>query len=146
MGKQMAIEESRQFGRARVFTLVAVMFCCLFYCTGRQNFGFAIPGMAEEFGLTKTQLGWCGMAMLWAYACGQAINGQLADRIGGRKLMTFGGLLSFLMNIITSFAGLGKPLNGQLIETRNSTHMVFPVVAVACALGAILMSVIRKTA
>ena len=108
----MAIEESRQFGRARVFTLIAVMFCYLFYYTGRQNFGFAIPGMAEEFGLTKTQLGWCGTAMLWAYACGQAINGQLADRIGGRKLMTLGGLLSFFMNIVTSFAG---GLSGVLV-------------------------------
>ena len=44
------------------------------------------------------------------------------------------------------FAGLGEPLIGHLIETHHSTHMVFPVVAVACALGAILMSVIRKTA
>lgn len=86
-------------------TLVAVMFCYLFYYTGRQNFGFAIPGMSEELGLSKTQLGWCGAAMLWAYAIGQAINGQLADRFGGRSLMTLGGLLSFVMNWITSFAG-----------------------------------------
>jgi OPA family glycerol-3-phosphate transporter-like MFS transporter len=97
--------QSREFASARVKTLVAVMFCYLFYYTGRQNFGFAIPGMAEEFGLTKTQLGWCGSAMLWSYAIGQVINGQLADRFGGRSLMTLGGLLSFVMNWITSFAG-----------------------------------------
>ena len=86
------------FASARVKTLVAVMFCYLFYYTGRQNFGFAIPGLAEEFGLSKAQLGWCSTAMLWAYAIGQAINGQLADRFGGRSLMTLGGLLSFVMN------------------------------------------------
>jgi OPA family glycerol-3-phosphate transporter-like MFS transporter len=86
-------------------TLVTVMFCYLFYYTGRQNFGFAIPGMSAELGLSKTQLGWCGAAMLWAYAIGQAINGQLADRFGGRTLMSLGGLLSFVMNLFTSLAG-----------------------------------------
>jgi len=99
------IENAKGFASARVKTLVAVMFCYLFYYTGRQNFGFAIPGMAEEFGLSKVQLGWCGAAMLWAYAIGQAINGQLADRFGGRSLMTMGGLLSFVMNWLTSIAG-----------------------------------------
>lgn len=94
-----------RFGRARVLTLLAVMFCYLFYYTGRQNFGFAIPGISEELGLSKTQLGWCGAAMLWAYAIGQMINGQLADRFGGRRLMSLGGLLSFGMNWIVSFAG-----------------------------------------
>jgi OPA family glycerol-3-phosphate transporter-like MFS transporter len=96
--------ESR-FAAARVKTLLAVMFCYVFYYTGRQNFGFAIPGMAEELGLTKVQLGWCSTALLWAYAIGQAVNGQLADRFGGRRLMTLGGMLSFVMNWITSFAG-----------------------------------------
>lgn len=94
-----------RFNRARVGTLAAVMFCYLFYYTGRQNFGFAIPGMIEELGLTKVQLGWCGAAMLWSYAIGQAVNGQLADRFGGRRLMSLGGMLSFVMNWLTSFAG-----------------------------------------
>ena len=98
-------DDSKAFHKARVGTLLAVMFCYLFYYTGRQNFGFAIPGMQEEFGLTKAQLGWCGAAMLWSYAIGQAINGQLADRFGGRTLMSLGGILSFVMNLITSFAG-----------------------------------------
>jgi OPA family glycerol-3-phosphate transporter-like MFS transporter len=93
------------FKQARVRTLLAVMFCYLFYYTGRQNFGFAIPGISEELGLSKAQLGWCSTALLWSYAIGQAINGQLADRFGGRSLMTLGGLLSFVMNWITSFAG-----------------------------------------
>ena len=97
--------EGKAFGRARLRTLLTVMFCYLFYYTGRQNFGFAIPGMSQELGLNKIQLGWCGAAMLWSYAIGQAINGQLADRFGGRSLMTLGGMLSFLMNWLTSFAG-----------------------------------------
>jgi OPA family glycerol-3-phosphate transporter-like MFS transporter len=99
------IRHAESFATARVKTLVAVMFCYLFYYTGRQSFGFAIPGITQELGLTKAQLGWCSTAMLWAYAIGQAINGQLADRFGGKTLMTLGGILSFVMNVITSFAG-----------------------------------------
>ncbi|WP_035612824.1 MFS transporter [Haloferula sp. BvORR071] len=98
-------QPTSSFATARVKTLLSVMFCYLFYYTGRQNFGFAIPGMAEELHLTKAQLGWCSSALLWSYAIGQAINGQLADRFGGRTLMSLGGMLSFIMNWITSFAG-----------------------------------------
>ncbi|GAA5120200.1 MFS transporter [Luteolibacter yonseiensis] len=100
-----SVPSNKSFAAARVKTLIAVMFCYLFYYTGRQNFGFAIPGMIEELHLTKTQLGWCGAAMLWCYAIGQAINGPLADRFGGRSLMTLGGALSFIMNWAVSLAG-----------------------------------------
>lgn len=97
--------ENQLFGRTRVATLTAVMFCYLFYYTGRQSFGFAIPGMSRDLGLTKEQLGWCGTGMLWAYACGQALNGQLADRLGGKRLMAMGGVFSFALNLLTSYAG-----------------------------------------
>ncbi|RYD64314.1 MAG: MFS transporter, partial [Verrucomicrobiaceae bacterium] len=81
------IQHAKSFTTARLKTLLAVMFCYLFYYTGRQNFGFAIPGISQELGLSKAQLGWCSSALLWSYAIGQAINGQLADRFGGRSLM-----------------------------------------------------------
>ncbi|MGC4014731.1 MAG: hypothetical protein QM755_09485 [Luteolibacter sp.] len=59
------VAEEGGFKSARLRTLLAVMFCYLFYYTGRQTFGFAIPGMMKELGLTKAQMGWCGAAMLW---------------------------------------------------------------------------------
>ena len=66
------------------------------------------------------------------------------DLLGKRLAGTGTGMMNFFAYL---FAGLGEPLIGHLIEVNNhSTHMIFPVVAVACALGAILMSFIRKTA
>ncbi len=91
------------FHRARVRMLLAVMFCYLFYYTGRQTFGFAIPGIMEELKMSKTQLGWCGAAMLWCYALGQALNGQLADRFGGRRMMALGAVFSCALNWVVSF-------------------------------------------
>ncbi|MCM4152735.1 MFS transporter [Arenibacter sp. N53] len=84
--------------------LFAVMFCYLFYYTGRQNFGWAIQGISIEFNVTKQYIGWAGAAMLWAYGIGQFINGNLADKFGARRMMVIGGVLSVIMNWATSFA------------------------------------------
>jgi len=80
------------------------MFCYLFYYTGRQTFGFAIPGIEEELGLSKTSLGWASATLLWCYALGQAVNGNLGDAFGGRRMMSLGAVLSFGLNWVVSFA------------------------------------------
>lgn len=92
------------FRRAQWRMLLAAMFCYLFFYTGRQTFGFAIPGIQAEFGVTKETLGWVSAVMLWAYAIGQAINGNLGDKFGGRRVMSAGAILSCAMNWATSFA------------------------------------------
>lgn len=100
--------QGRRLRRMQWTVLVATMFCYLFFYTGRQTFGFAIPGMQEEFDVTKAQLGWVSTALLWSYAVGQAINGNLADKFGGRRIMTLGALASTGINWIVSLGtGLG---------------------------------------
>jgi OPA family glycerol-3-phosphate transporter-like MFS transporter len=98
-------EEDRRFRRAQWRILWVTMFCYLFYYTGRQTFGFAIPGIEQELGIGKVRLGWISSAMLWCYAIGQAVNGNLGDRFGGRRMMSLGALLSCLFNWLVSFAG-----------------------------------------
>ena len=99
---------SRQSGynSAKWRMLIATMFCYLFYYTGRQTFGFAIPCIEEELGLSKTTLGYFGTALLWSYAIGQAVNGNLGDKYGGRLMMSLGAVLSCSFNWIVSF-GVG---------------------------------------
>ena len=91
------------FHAAQWRMLLATMFCYLFYYTGRQTFGFAIPGIQDELGLSKEALGWVSTAMLWSYAVGQAINGNLGDKFGGRRMMSLGAVLSCALNWIVSF-------------------------------------------
>ena len=79
------ISSQSKFRHTQWRILLATMFCYLFYYTGRQTFGFAIPGIEAEFGLSKTALGYFGTGLLWAYAIGQAVNGNLGDKYGGRK-------------------------------------------------------------
>jgi len=92
-----------RFRRAQWRILLATMFCYLFYYTGRQSFGFAIPGLEEELGISKTSLGWISTAMLWSYAIGQAVNGSLGDQYGGRVMMSLGAWLSCGLNWVVSF-------------------------------------------
>ena len=91
------------YRRYKWTALLGVSFCYLFYYTGRQTFGFAIPGIQKELGLSKEMLGWVSAAMLWAYAVGQSINGNLGDKYGGRTMMFAGAVLSFAANWATSF-------------------------------------------
>lgn len=91
------------FRAAQWRILLATMFCYLFFYTGRQTFGFAILGIEEELGLSKATLGWASAAMLWSYGLGQAINGNLGDRFGGRRMMSLGAVMSCGLNWVVSF-------------------------------------------
>ncbi len=100
------ISRQSSYNSAKWRMLLATMFCYLFYYTGRQTFGFAIPCIEEELGLSKTTLGYFGTALLWSYAMGQAVNGNLGDKYGGRLMMSLGAVLSCGFNWIVSF-GVG---------------------------------------
>ncbi|WP_218917431.1 MFS transporter [Luteipulveratus mongoliensis] len=83
--------------------LLGAMFCYLFFYTGRQAYGFAITGLQDEFGWTKTTTGALSAIALWSYAFGQMVNGNLADKFGGRRMMSLGAILSTTFCIAASF-------------------------------------------
>jgi OPA family glycerol-3-phosphate transporter-like MFS transporter len=85
--------------------LLAASGCYLVYYTGRQNLGWAIPGLRAELGLSATEIGWISGVGLIAYGAGQLVNGHLADRLGGRRLVALGAVLSCAANWVTSFGG-----------------------------------------
>lgn len=104
VGPPRATPVSEQsFKRLAWRMLLAAMFCYLFFYTGRQAFGFAIPGIQEEFGWTKATIGIISGIALWSYAAGQMINGNLVDKFGGRRLMALGAVLSTSFCIVASF-------------------------------------------
>ena len=95
---------SRSFRQAQWRTLFLVMFCYLFFYTGRQNFGFAARGMQDDLALSATSLGFFNAALLVGYGAGQAINGNLGDIYGARLMVTIGAFLSVALNWAVSFA------------------------------------------
>jgi OPA family glycerol-3-phosphate transporter-like MFS transporter len=98
------------FKSAQFRILLALMFCYLFFYTGRQNFGWVISALNQELGLSPTELGTISGSMLALYGIGQAINGNLGDKFGARWMVTFGALASVILNWATSFGQSFWPL------------------------------------
>ena len=59
---------------------------------------------AHEFGFSKADMGAIITTALLAYACGQIVNGLLADRLGGKHAMLIGAAGTVVMNVIFGFA------------------------------------------
>ncbi len=96
--------------RRRIFISIWITYAT-FYLT-RVNFSVAIPGIIQEYGISKTEIGAVLTALFFAYAIGQFVNGQLGDRFGARKLVTFGLIASGILNIIFGFS---HALTGMII-------------------------------
>jgi sugar phosphate permease len=88
--------------QVRTFITIWITYGTFYLC--RANMSFALPGIAEEFGLSKTLLGLLGTTLFIMYSLGQFINGQLGDKFGARKLVFVGMIGSALLNIIFSFS------------------------------------------
>jgi OPA family glycerol-3-phosphate transporter-like MFS transporter len=84
--------------------LLATSACYLVYYTGRQNLGWAIPGIRAELGLSATEIGWISGAGLIVHGASQVVGGHFADRAGGRRLMALGAVASCALNWTGSFA------------------------------------------
>jgi MFS transporter, OPA family, glycerol-3-phosphate transporter len=84
--------------------LLVTMFCYLFFYTGRHNFGWAAHQLADTLRISYEKVGWISFCMLVSYALGQLINGNLADRFSPKHMITIGGLLSVLANVLISFS------------------------------------------
>lgn len=91
------------FRQAQTRMLTALMLCYLFFYTGRQNFGWVMKVLNEELGISPAELGLISGAMLACYGLGQAINGNLGDTFGARRMVALGAIGSCLLNWGTSF-------------------------------------------
>ena len=72
-----------------------------YFC--RTNISAALPGIEQEFGLSKADLGWVLASLKIAYAAGQLINGQLAERYSARVLLAVGMFASAALNVLFGF-------------------------------------------
>ncbi len=64
------------------------------YYTGRKGFSVAKSTLHDSLGVSTQVLGFIDTAYLIAYSVGQFGSGYLGDRIGARRLVSFGMLLS----------------------------------------------------
>src|SRR5438046_1840246 len=86
---------------------LGLLYTSFYMC--RYNFSIANKSISQEFGFNRGQMGSIITTALFAYACGQIINGLITDRIGGKRAMLVGAAGTITMNLLfgaASFAGL----------------------------------------
>jgi OPA family glycerol-3-phosphate transporter-like MFS transporter len=86
---------------------LGLLYTSFYMC--RYNFSIANKTISAEFGFNRAQMGYIITTALFAYACGQIINGLLTDQIGGKRAMLIGAAGTIVMNIlfgVASFAGM----------------------------------------
>ncbi len=71
----------------------------------RANIAPVIPLMREDVGLSYTQIGMITAAFYGLYTFTQLPAGYLGDRLGPRRVITFGGLISSFSNLVFSQLG-----------------------------------------
>jgi OPA family glycerol-3-phosphate transporter-like MFS transporter len=89
------------------WAFIGLLYTSFYMC--RYNFSIANGAISKEFGFSKADMGAIITTALLAYACGQIINGLLADRLGGKRAMLIGAAGTVTMNVlfgVASFWGL----------------------------------------
>jgi sugar phosphate permease len=89
-------------GESLVLWVLWLTYGSFYFC--RQNISAAVPGLQSELGYSKTEIGLVLGGLKVAYALGQLVNGQIAERIAARRLLALGMLGSAALNVVFGFA------------------------------------------
>ena len=84
-------------GESTVLWVIWLTYGSFYFC--RQNISTAVKGLQGE-GLTEIEVGWIMGGLKVAYAVGQLVNGQLAERFPARILLAVGMLGSAALNVV----------------------------------------------
>lgn len=106
---ERAIHHPPGFRRRRGlnWVFIGLLYTSFYMC--RYNLSIANGAISKEFGFSKANMGAIITTALLAYACGQIVNGLLADRLGGKRAMLIGAAGTVTMNGLfglASFWGL----------------------------------------
>ncbi|MGI8435432.1 MAG: MFS transporter [Chthoniobacterales bacterium] len=84
------------------WSFIGLLYTSFYMC--RYNLSIANGAISREFGFSKADMGTIITTALLAYACGQIVNGLLADRFGGKRAMLIGAAGTVVMNTLFGFA------------------------------------------
>ena len=91
------VKKTYKSWRNRIFFTIWVTY--MIYYIGRTNISIAKPFIMDEYGISATVMGLIGSTFFLAYAFGQFVNGFLGDKVGARRFITIGLIISSVINI-----------------------------------------------
>ncbi len=95
------------YGYWRIRILYSMFIGYALYYFTRKSFVFAIPGLIEEFGFTKGELGFLGSILSITYGFSKFASGIFSDRSNPRYFMAIG---LFLTGVVNIFFGMSSSL------------------------------------
>ena len=110
-----------QRGQWRMLALTIVGYTLFYFM--RKNFSFAMPGLEQDLGVSKSMLGNCLMAGGIVYGVSKFLNGFIGDRVNARRFFCLGMAVCVLVNAAFGFAPqiaallTGKPGAGADVAT-----------------------------
>lgn len=117
------------------------------YYFGKVNLSLIIPILIATMGMTKGELGAVASGFLFAYAIGQFVHGYISERFNPFMYMSFGLILSAVMNAFLGFAGgvffllfFGQIMDGFFQSMGwsscvRATSMLYKSDKMSCILG-----------
>lgn len=95
--EQEQIKSEYKYWRIRI--LYSMFIGYAFYYFTRRSYTYAMPGLMEDLGFDKIELGILGSVMAITYALSKFASGVLVDRINPRYIMALGLMLTGVFNI-----------------------------------------------
>ena len=90
-------------GQWRMLGLTIIGYTLFYFL--RKNFSFAMPGLTQDLGVTKSMLGNCLFAGGIVYGLSKFLNGFIGDKVNPRRFFCFGMLMCILVNAAFGFVG-----------------------------------------
>lgn len=106
------IETARRFRRGQYRMLVTTIIGYTLFYFLRKNLSLAMPGLAQDYGITKTSLGVFLTLHGVVYGLGKFVCGPLSDRCNSRRFLCTGLFLALLCNVAFGFG----PVLAKLIQ------------------------------
>ena len=132
----------RRFNRMQWRMLFATMIGYTLFYFMRKNFSFAMPGLEQDCGISKSTLGNFLLAGGIVYGISKFVNGVVGDKVNPRKMLCFGLLTCTLINVAFGFAPQIAALFGggtrscASAASADGSHAV----ALAWVLGSLLVA------
>ena len=99
----MTMKERKVYNRWRLRILISIILGYGTYYLCRQNFSMIMPAFMEEYGYSKTQLGFILTLASIVYGVGKFVNGYISDKSNARYFITIGLCASAAINFVLGF-------------------------------------------
>ena len=102
IGDKNEVKEKYKYWRIRIMYSTFIGYT-LYYLT-RKSFSAAMPGISQDLGLDKGELGIMGTVLALSYGISKFFSGVLSDQSNPRYFMSIGLILTGVLNIFLGFS------------------------------------------